>query len=589
MYYEKFQKFNTDKVILSVKISIIILIGIYVFGEALPYFLASDAYTYGNSTKFLVNGNLAITNELLMKTGNEQFVPTAWIKTIDNYAVPQSYGLSYFAALGYMIFGEYGIFYFNPIITILFLIIAERVSTKLFNKHVGLLTLLLLSTNHLILKTGINFQTENTAGLFFILGVFFLIKFFKDNKDRFILFSSIFFVFSVFVRTAGILVFPLELVLLPIVFIFSHKIINSDKNKDFKKNIFKISNSKKIFYFIIPWILFLIFWFSFNDSFFGDPLTNYRMQNQDFNERLHRDSNFSSFFNIELKHFEIFKDFSRYLLPYQINAVYQNLDNKFENILGNSWISLFTFLIFAFSILIALKKKKNRIDIFILILLTIPILWFYASVTTEERAELGVPGRYVIPSTAISYIILSYVIFNIFSLDIKFIKKIRPIIFLILLTFFALALYNSPPIQDILNNEFEFRNLTIYANGYPIDKNGLNEYSVIAARNTNWVIDHGYIPFSLPMKELLTNEDIKVLKDTMNDGYDVFTYKAATYPLESDVMRELVNNHKFVLKNFSDSFCKMEINNKFEKSDEICFSGKHKPEFLPRTIENYGY
>ena len=138
MYYEKFQKFNTDKVILSVKISIIILIGIYVFGEALPYFLASDAYTYGNSTKFLVNGNLAITNELLMKTGNEQFVPTAWIKTIDNYAVPQSYGLSYFAALGYMIFGEYGIFYFNPIITILFLIIAERVSTKLFNKHVGL-------------------------------------------------------------------------------------------------------------------------------------------------------------------------------------------------------------------------------------------------------------------------------------------------------------------------------------------------------------------------------------------------------------------------------------------------------------------
>lgn len=570
------------------KLIVIILIGIYVFSEPIPYFLASDANTYGVSTKLLAEGNFAYTNELLMNTGIGKFVPSGWIKTIDNYAIPQSYGLNYFGVLFYVIFGEYGLIYFNPAVTILFLITSERIATKIFNKHVGLLTLLFLSTNHLVLKTALNYQTENLSALFFLIGTFFLINFVKNKNDKYILLSSIFFVLSVFIRTAGILVLPFELVLIPVIFLINFRLnsLNSFTHmiKKFKKQIVK-----KFFLMTIPWIVFLLLWFNINLSYFGDPLTNYRMVNQEFDERLHRDSNFNSFVKIESKHFSVFNQFAGYLLPYQINAIFQDSENNFEEQFGKSWISIFSFLIFLLAILVSIKNKNKEMVVFILIILTIPIIWFYASVTTEERAELGVPGRYVIASSTISYIIFSFLIYSFYNTNVKIKKIVRIFIMFMLLGFFIMAFYHIQPIQKIINNDFEFVNTSIYSEGIPIDRTGLNEKSVIAARNTNWVVDHGYIPFTLPMKEKLTQDNVNVLRNIIEDGYKIYTYKASTYPLENQTTRLLVDEYNFVLKEFSESFCSLNINENMEISDDVCFTFEHKPEFIPKTIEKYGY
>ena len=593
MRYLLIKKSTSDKLLIIAKISVLVFVGIYLFGNFEPYFHSSDAYTYAMSTKFLSEGKLAITNELLEETSAGQFAGgTAWIKTIHDSAIPQSFGISYFAVVFYLVFGEYGLFYFNPVITILFLVSSERIATKLFNQKVGLFTLLFLSTNHLIFRTGVSFQTENLAALFFILGSFFLIKFLKSRKDTWILLSSSFFSLSVFIRLSGILVFPLELFLIPIYFVYLKKSSNWKSESSIKSMFFELKNPKnfkKMFYFLIPWILFLIFWFSFNDFYFGDPLTNYRMENQGFDSRLHRDSNLSSFYKLEWKHFDIFKEVSKYLLPYQIPSAFNSAENPLENTLGKSWIFIFYLGIMALAILISFKKNKQKMEILAIVLLTLPTIWFYASVTTEERAELGVPARYIIPALPLSYILLSYIIVKILSLEKESLKIIKWIFGSIMFIFFVGAFYFSPPIQDIKNDEFNFKNPIIYGERYPLDLEGLESNSVVAARHTDWVLDYRLIPFTLPMKEKLTDEDVFILKNTINNGYNVFTFKAPTYPLERDVLVTLIENHGFILKDFSNTFCKLELQNNNNKSDKICLTTEHEPHMTPITIQNYGY
>ena len=59
---------------------------------------------------------------------------------------------------------------------------SERISTKLFGKYCGLLTLMFVATNHLIFRNSLNLQTESMFALLFLVGTYFFITFFKTKK-----------------------------------------------------------------------------------------------------------------------------------------------------------------------------------------------------------------------------------------------------------------------------------------------------------------------------------------------------------------------------------------------------------------------
>ena len=70
-----------------------------------------------------------------------------------------------------------------------------------------------------------------------------------------------------------------------------------------------------------------------------------------------------------------------------------------------------------------------------------------------------------------------------------------------------------------------------------------------------------------------SQESIDLLKDIIQEEYDVFIFKKPTTSLEKGLFNNLVDNHGFVMKDFSQSFCKVTLieNTKSEISDSICF------------------
>ena len=151
------------------KIVIIIITTIYVFGNFEPYFEGSDSYLYGIVAKNLTDGIYAISNELFSDTGRVEFIGENWRKTSENTLVPVAgIGLPVVGAIFYFIASDFGLYYLSPIFTIILLILSERISTNFFGRNTGLIVLLLMSSSNLILRNGTNLQTEAIFSSFFI-------------------------------------------------------------------------------------------------------------------------------------------------------------------------------------------------------------------------------------------------------------------------------------------------------------------------------------------------------------------------------------------------------------------------------------
>ena len=102
----------------------------------------------------------------------------------------------------------------------LFLVISERLATKYFNKYVGLLVLIFLSTNEMTFWVGRGLLTSMIFSIFFIVGIHFLLKFLKTKSELQILLSSICFTLAVFIRPNGIIFIPVEIFVVVSYFIF---------------------------------------------------------------------------------------------------------------------------------------------------------------------------------------------------------------------------------------------------------------------------------------------------------------------------------------------------------------------------------
>ena len=81
-------KIKSISVLDYVKILILIFVSISLIANFYPYYEGWDSFVYGISAISLAQGTFGITNELLIDTGNTEFVPTHWVKTVHNNAVP---------------------------------------------------------------------------------------------------------------------------------------------------------------------------------------------------------------------------------------------------------------------------------------------------------------------------------------------------------------------------------------------------------------------------------------------------------------------------------------------------------------------
>jgi len=206
-----------------IKIVIIVAVSFSLLANFHPYYSGSDSLLYGLSAVSLSNGQYGITNELMKEFGGTPFIPKQWLGTIHDSAIPiGNPGIIGLGAISYIIGGYYGLFYLGPIFGILLLIFSERIATKLFGSLTGLITLVFVTSDWMIFSNGLQFVTDTIFAVFFILGAFSLIKFVKEKRDRFIFFSSIFFVLATFFRMNGIIFLPVEISILVGFFVFQN-------------------------------------------------------------------------------------------------------------------------------------------------------------------------------------------------------------------------------------------------------------------------------------------------------------------------------------------------------------------------------
>ncbi|WP_299290920.1 glycosyltransferase family 39 protein [Nitrosopumilus sp.] len=568
---------NPDSLINLVKISVIIIAGIYLIGNFTPYYEAKDAYLYGIEAINFSKGIYSMSNVLLEETGRMEFVGDNYRKTIHGDAVPSSgVGTPLLGALAYMIGGYYGLFYLGPILGILFLIIFERISTKLFGKYVGLLSLLFLTTCHIVFRSAVLPNTDAILTLFFIPGIYYLIKFFKNKDEKTIFLASTFFAIASLVKIPGIVYFPLELVLI-LGYVVYQKInqrkLSSEwkwKNKINKKKILKIS-----VLLFIPWIIFFGFWFSYNNYYYGGPTTTYLSVK--YGVEISSSSHIGTLFVIEQRDFDQFKDYSKYLLPYQIPATYNKVTNNFDDVLGKHWPGLISPLIILLALVVSFKQKEKRIEILVMSSFIAGIIWFFAGQSSVERASVGLPARFMLPALSLFFIVLSYLIIKILKSEFihknpfgnKKTKIFRNFVIVILGVFFIGAFYFTPPIQMFISEDIQFKDPRIFAERYPLDTSQIPENSIIVSHHNDWAIDYGAIPFVLHFQHGINPESVSLLKKSVSEGYDAFIFKQPTVKGEKSTWSNLAENYDLVFIEHSEKFCRIIISEDKE-SDSVC-------------------
>jgi len=551
-------------------------------GNFEPFYEGHDSYVHALASVNLSKGVFDISNELLQETGRSEFAGDRWIITDYNTAVPRlpGVGVAAFGALFFLIGGYYGLFYLAPIFTILLLIISDRVATSLFGKYVGFLTLLCLATSNLLFRNSINFQTESLFSVFFVLGCFYLIKYLRGKKNYSLLLASTFFTISATIRINGMMLLPIEIIIIIAFFVIQtvrQKQLIVDKKVTSNSEIFftklrAVEIAKITASILIPWVIFLIFYMSYYDYYFGNPFTNYgEVANFESYE-----TSISSLFSVKNEDVENVKQYSKYLLPYQIPAIHNKFDQNLDDVLGNNWIGIVALFVLFIALFVSLKTKNRRIEILVILISIATVVWFYSLLTTEARAVRGVPSRYMIPAFTLSSMVYGFLLMEFLKWIphnkhdlVKAVKPLKVIVLSIVVLFFIFAFYFSNPIQIIADDGLNFKNPAVYAARYPLDMEGLSNDNLIFLIHTDWAVDYGVIPFQPNTVKL--EESITLLKKVIDDGYDVYVFKKSTYVGEKDILKLLVSEHGFVLKDYSKTFCKMELpKGNIIKSDESC-------------------
>lgn len=594
------------------KIAIIFFVGLFLVGFFLPFYeYPNDSRGYGLHSIRLSNGEYEYTNELLESTGKWEYVPGSQIKTENNVSIPDSMpGLAAIGSVIYLVSDHIGLFYLGPIVMISILITSERIATYCFGRYVGLLVLIFLATNEFVFLIGRGFTTSNLFVLSFLFGTFFLIRFLRERRSIDVLLASVFFTIPAFFRLNGIMLVPTELLIITgYFFLQTIKEVrfqkNTKENRSFFKHLYRKFLRRKsikiIGLILIPYIIFLSFFASFNSYYFNDPLTS--IYNT---ERLYKDpsvAKLENFFIIDVKRVE---HYFNHFMPYPINRVNSLVNdydmtqqqvtdpfgskilefvNEISQKIGGLNLGILSFLILTVSCLVAIRSKKADMEISVFSVLIFAVILFYSTLLLSWNRQGS--GRDVLPLYPLFYMILSCLIIRIlqmnFSNRIKSnynsIKKISKVTLLsVLIIFIPVSFFYADYTQIIKKDGLNFKDPFVLAEGFPISiieeipKNGI----VLTHYDSHSVIAYGAMIFHATGVEQdidsqLYQNMLETMEDTLTKGYKIYAFKEPVIEQERDFQVELVTKTQFVLKEYSENFCQIVLDDTgIEKNDEVC-------------------
>jgi len=621
---------KTDLTLNVFKISLIFFIFFSLLGTIEPFYLGIDSYLYGINSINLAEGNWGFTNELLKETGSRDFVPVQWVKTIDNTAVPVGGpGIYAISAISYLIAGYYGLFYLGPIFTIALLIISERIATNLFGKYVGLVTLILLSSNATIFFMGQRLLIDNIFALFLILGCFFLAKFLQNRKEKLIIFSSVFFALSAAMKLTGMIFLPIGILLISGYLLISiirlaKKEKSLNKNSTLNKIIFQKIKSKKFLrcgiFMFIPWIIFFLFMINYHAYYFGDPFTDYT---EEIPSRIGFDDTKLSFFKFDADRFEWIKYYAVPTIPdvIQPNSLKANLLEpiRISDVPSENWVGLLSIsaLIVALVLSLYYKNKRAEVIIFIFFITSFWLIhsssYFHSTNYEEASGWLELRDRYMIPTMPLSFILMGFILHQIWKITTSLIsrnqhkvilKSFKTVFLVSMIIFSLLALNESLPVEAISNSDFNFNNPEYFKNEHQknifLNSQQLPQDSVIVSRFAVPAFDYDHIPFFpywdyYPINrknwipDLLPQEPIQRLKNMLSEQHkfdeefnisrsegprpeiprhDIFVNKIQSFH-DSQYFRYLESEHGIILQDYTESYCKMELIENVDKIKNI--------------------
>jgi len=633
-YLQKVKGEEKKSLIINIiKISLIMFVSFSLLGNFVPFFQAYDDISYGLSAILLANGSYGFSNQLLEETENSAFMPLEWVKTQYNTAIPKSsFGIHGIASAFYYLVGIGGLFYLGPIFTILLIIFSERIATKLFGSFVGLVTLILLVSDWRIFEVGLRLVTDNIFSVFFILGCFYLLKFLKKRNYIFILLCSMFFTVSTFIRINGIIFFPIEILILAGYFLFqsyreTRDELNSNNFKPFRTmNLLTRKISSKIttknflkfnVLLFIPWLIFAAFWLSYNDYYFGDPTTNYRVEKRTiqipiyseegsdigFEEKiigLQGKNPILSFLKFDLDRFEWIQFYSVAALPdaLKFGLIVTTSSDWKEDWQAENWMSIFSFFIIILSVFISFYKKIKRTEV---LAFTIFILGFWLFFSSDYIAPSAVSApsydikdRYVIPTTLLSFMLFGFILDNIWKSNLwkssqnnsrEIVKGLKGLFLVTVILFFSLTFFIMPPVQGVLQNGFKFNDPAEYSDSF-YDFEKLPEDSIIVGdigRRTLLYTDTHYYPYqgynvkSEWNPEKLSPDSFQTIQKVLTDDYRAFVFREDMWPLDEKFFKYLEENQGIILIKYSEKFCEIKMisalgDNAIDlKSDPTCF------------------
>jgi len=598
------KEFRTNLIINCAKISIITLFAIVVLSNSVPFYEAThDSYVYALKSISLTEGTWEVSNKKLSETGEWEFVPNTWKKTIHDTAVPKyPPGLSIMGSISYLVGGTTGLLFLGPFLSIVFLIVVDRVATNLFNKETGLLTILFLASNGIIFVGSIHLLSDNIFTVFILIGFFCIIKFFNQNNFWYLFFASLSLSFTSFLKINGFIYFPIEIMIIVSFIIYQE--IKRRRNSNENKFNHNIKYRQIIVGVSIPWLIFILFFVSFNDHYFGDPfITFYNVPDDPWVKS--GTGSYFSIFNGETKNFEIIKSYANFVLPYPIykieimdfekiseernDPITSGLINTTTDLVSKNNIGILTILITLLGIIFSFYKtnKKRTIIIFSTVIFANIIFWSAGHISFGRDSVLG---RYMISAFPFFTIIISYMIVkwlsfkpNVFQKNKKIIiKSFKIFTIIILILFFTVAFYNSPIGQWIIKDNVQ---MTILDKNeyYPLNLEGLDKESIIVGGHSAKSIDYGFTTFDatigMPINRTTTFNPVYLdsnvmekMKSLIENGEELFIFKESVNKNERIFRHVLVDNFDYILSDFSESFCKISIKNKENQiSDNNCF------------------
>ena len=127
----------------------------------------------------------------------------------------------------------------------------------------------------------------------------------------------------------------------------------------------------------------------------------------------------------------------------------------------------------------------------------------------------------------------------------------------------------------LVSGDFSLKNPVILEENHPPSLEGLSKNSVILAVKTDRILEYGVIPFTILSVDgkHVSEDSISLLKKIIEDDYSVYIFKNPTTIHEKTIFHDLIDNHDFVLKDYSESFCTVKIKTKenlLVQNDLIC-------------------